>query len=69
MKKNIQLFKALSEDTRYRIIKTLFEAERKYKVNESDDCKGELCAARSLNSLVEHSTIPQYTLQNCRIGE
>jgi len=42
--KNIQLFKALSEDTRYRIIKALLEAERKYKANESDDCKGELCA-------------------------
>ena len=42
--KNIQLFKALSEDTRYRIIKVLLEAERKYKTNESDECKGELCA-------------------------
>lgn len=42
--KNIQLSKALSEDTRYRIIKAFLEAERKYKVNESDDCKGELCA-------------------------
>lgn len=42
--KNIQLSKALSEDTRYRIIKAFLEAERKYKANESDDCKGELCA-------------------------
>lgn len=42
--KNIQLFKALSEDTRYRIIKALLEAERKYKANKSNDCKGELCA-------------------------
>jgi ArsR family transcriptional regulator len=40
---NIQLFKALSEDTRYRIIKALLEAE-----NESEERKfghrGELCA-------------------------
>ena len=43
MKKNIQLFKALSEDTRYRIIKALLEAERKCKANKSDDCNGELC--------------------------
>ncbi|AKB82307.1 transcriptional regulator [Methanosarcina barkeri 3] len=47
--KNVQLFKALSEDTRYRIIKALLEAERKYKANKSDGfngelCKGELCA-------------------------
>jgi ArsR family transcriptional regulator, lead/cadmium/zinc/bismuth-responsive transcriptional repressor len=39
---NIQLFKALSEDTRYRIIKALIEAERKCK--DKYGCKGELCA-------------------------
>ncbi len=39
---NIQLFKALSEDTRYRIIKALLEAERKCK--DKSGCKGELCA-------------------------
>jgi len=41
---NIQLFKALSEDTRYRIIKVLLEAERKCNENKCVDCKGELCA-------------------------
>lgn len=41
---NIQLFKALSEDTRYRIIKALLEAECKCKENKCSDCKGELCA-------------------------
>jgi ArsR family transcriptional regulator len=41
---NIQLFKALSEDTRYRIIKALLEAEHKCKENKSGECKGELCA-------------------------
>lgn len=41
---NIQLFKALSEDTRYRIIRALLEAERKCKENKCGDCKGELCA-------------------------
>jgi ArsR family transcriptional regulator len=41
---NIQLFKALSEDTRYRIIKALLEAERKCKENKCRACKGELCA-------------------------
>jgi ArsR family transcriptional regulator, lead/cadmium/zinc/bismuth-responsive transcriptional repressor len=40
--KNIQLFKALSEDTRYRIIKALIESERKFK--DKYGCKGELCA-------------------------
>jgi ArsR family transcriptional regulator len=41
---NIRLFKALSEDTRYRIIKALLEAESKCNENKSGDCKGELCA-------------------------
>jgi ArsR family transcriptional regulator len=41
---NIQLFKALSEDTRYRIIKALLEAERKCEENKFSNCKGELCA-------------------------
>jgi ArsR family transcriptional regulator len=41
---NIQLFKALSEDTRYRIIKALLEAERKCEKNKFSNCKGELCA-------------------------
>ena len=40
---NIQLFKALSEDTRYRIIKALLEAESECKENKYGN-KGELCA-------------------------
>jgi Predicted transcriptional regulators len=40
---NIQLFKALSEDTRYRIIKALIESENEYKENKYGS-KGELCA-------------------------
>jgi ArsR family transcriptional regulator len=42
--KNLQLFKALSEDTRYRIIKVLLEAENKYEKGKYSDRKGELCA-------------------------
>ncbi len=42
--KNLQLFKALSEDTRYRIIKALLEAERKCEEKKCGNCKGELCA-------------------------
>ena len=42
--KNLQLFKALSEDTRYRIIKALLEAECKCKEKKCGNCKGELCA-------------------------
>lgn len=41
---NIQLFKALSEDTRYRIIKALLEAESKCEEKKCGICKGELCA-------------------------
>ena len=41
---NMQLFKALSEDTRYRIIKSLIEAERRCKENRCGCHKGELCA-------------------------
>ena len=41
---NIQLFKALSEDTRYRIIKALLEAERKCEDKKCGKCNGELCA-------------------------
>lgn len=40
---NIQLFKALSEDTRYRIIKALIESENKPTGNQYGD-RGELCA-------------------------
>ena len=40
---NIQLFKALSEDTRYRIIKALIDSENKPTENKYGD-KGELCA-------------------------
>jgi ArsR family transcriptional regulator, lead/cadmium/zinc/bismuth-responsive transcriptional repressor len=40
---NVLLFKALSEDTRYRIIKALIEAESKCKENKYGN-KGELCA-------------------------
>jgi ArsR family transcriptional regulator len=40
---NIQLFKALSEDTRYRIIKALLEAENEYNEGKYGH-KGELCA-------------------------
>jgi ArsR family transcriptional regulator, lead/cadmium/zinc/bismuth-responsive transcriptional repressor len=40
---NIQLFKALSEDTRYRIIEALLEAECERKENKYGH-KGELCA-------------------------
>lgn len=40
---NIQLFKALSEDTRYRIIKALIESESECKENKYGH-KGELCA-------------------------
>ena len=42
--KNLQIFKALSEDTRYRIIKALLEAERKCEEKKCGNCKGELCA-------------------------
>ena len=41
---NIQLFKALSEDTRYRIIKALLEAECKCEEKKCGNRKGELCA-------------------------
>ncbi|MDR7666786.1 metalloregulator ArsR/SmtB family transcription factor [Methanosarcina sp. Z-7115] len=41
---NIQLFKALSEDTRYRIIGALLEAESKCEEKRCGYCKGELCA-------------------------
>ncbi len=41
---NIQLFKALGEDTRYRIIRALLEAERKCEESKCGDRKGELCA-------------------------
>jgi ArsR family transcriptional regulator len=40
---NIQLFKALSEDTRYRIIKALIESESECKENKYGN-KGEICA-------------------------
>ena len=40
---NIQLFKALSEDTRYRIIKALIESENNPIENQYGD-RGELCA-------------------------
>ncbi|RXA20442.1 ArsR family transcriptional regulator [Methanosarcina sp. MSH10X1] len=40
---NLQLFKALSEDTRYRIIKALIESENKCRENKYGS-KGELCA-------------------------
>lgn len=40
---NLQLFKALSEDTRYRIIKALIESERKCCENKHGN-KGEICA-------------------------
>lgn len=40
---NIQLFKALSEDTRYRIIKALLEAESVSEDRKYGN-KGELCA-------------------------
>jgi ArsR family transcriptional regulator len=40
---NLQLFKALSEDTRYRIIKALLEAESTSE-NRKFGNKGELCA-------------------------
>ena len=40
---NLQLFKALSEDTRYRIIKALIESE--FKCGENKHCnRGEVCA-------------------------
>ncbi len=39
----IQLFKALSEDTRYRIIKALIESESESRENKYGD-KGEICA-------------------------
>ena len=41
--KNIQLFKALSEDARYKIIKALLEAECESKEGKYGH-KGELCA-------------------------
>jgi ArsR family transcriptional regulator, lead/cadmium/zinc/bismuth-responsive transcriptional repressor len=41
--KDMQLFKALSEDTRYRIIKALLEAESASE-NQKYGNKGELCA-------------------------
>lgn len=41
---NMKLFKALSEDTRYKIIKALLEAEGKCKENRCGSHKGELCA-------------------------
>jgi len=40
---NLQLFKALSEDTRYRIIKALIESECKCGENKHGS-KGEICA-------------------------
>ncbi|AKB68206.1 ArsR/SmtB family transcription factor [Methanosarcina mazei] len=40
---NLQLFKALSEDTRYRIIKALIESECKCCENKRGN-KGEICA-------------------------
>ncbi len=40
---DVQLFKALSEDTRYRIIKALLEAELASE-NQKYGKKGELCA-------------------------
>ncbi|AKB52280.1 transcriptional regulator [Methanosarcina barkeri str. Wiesmoor] len=40
---NIQLFKALSEDTRYEIIKALIESENKCRENKYSN-RGELCA-------------------------
>jgi ArsR family transcriptional regulator len=40
---NIQLFKALSEDTRYRIIKALIESESECKENTYGN-RGEICA-------------------------
>lgn len=40
---NLQLFKALSEDTRYRIIKALIESERKCGEYKHGN-KGEICA-------------------------
>jgi ArsR family transcriptional regulator, lead/cadmium/zinc/bismuth-responsive transcriptional repressor len=40
---DVQLFKALSEDTRYRIIKALLEAEL-VSENQKYGNKGELCA-------------------------
>ncbi|AKB80707.1 transcriptional regulator [Methanosarcina barkeri 3] len=40
---NIQLFKALSEETRYRIIKALIESENKCRENKYGNT-GELCA-------------------------
>ncbi len=40
---NLQLFKALSEDTRYRIIKALIESECKCCENKCGN-KGEICA-------------------------
>lgn len=46
---NIQLFKALSEDTRYRIIEALLEAECECKVNKYGH-KGELCACVPVKS-------------------
>lgn len=51
---NIQLFKALSEDTRYRIIKALLEAERKCKENKCGGCKGELCACE-ISELIDRT--------------
>jgi len=42
--KNLQLFKALSEDTRYRIIKALLDAERNCGEEKSGGCKDEICA-------------------------
>lgn len=41
---NLHLFKALSEDTRYRIIKALLEAERRCEEKKPGSCRGELCA-------------------------
>ena len=41
---NMQLFKALSEETRYRIIKALLEAECKCNENIFGNHTGELCA-------------------------
>ncbi|WP_292390566.1 ArsR family transcriptional regulator [Methanosarcina sp. UBA5] len=67
-KENIQLFKALIEDTRYGVIKALLEAERKCKENPVS-AKESYAPARSLNSLVELSPIPQCTLRNWSIVE
>ncbi len=42
--KNLQIFKALSEDTRYRIIRALIESECKCGGENKHGNKGEICA-------------------------